>query len=78
MVAVNNQCEVDRKTQEHLDDQLRKLDKETYREDLNAHKSLNYGISYLSMLEIIPPSYTVLSFKFYKTSQWNLEVTLLA
>ncbi len=74
--VVNNQCVLAKETYEHLDEQLKTLDKETYREDLRRHKSLNYGISYLSMLEIIPASYTVNSFKFYKTGKWNLEVTL--
>ncbi len=76
--AVNNQCEKARQTHERLDEQLNTLDKETYREDLRARKSLNYGVSYLSMIEIIPASYTVNSFKIYKTSQWNIEMTLFA
>jgi hypothetical protein len=78
LLAVNDQCELARKTHEQLDEQIIILDKETYREDLMAHKSLNYGVSYLSMLEIIPASYTVDSFKFYKTNQWNIEMTLFA
>ena len=75
---VNNQCELAKQTHERLDEKLKILDKETYREDLKTHKSLNYGISYLSMLEIIPASYTVNSFKFYKTDKWNIEMTLFA
>jgi hypothetical protein len=75
---INNQYEKARQTHERLDEQLKTLDKETYREDLRAHKSLNYGISYLSMLEIIPASYTVNSFKFTKTGQWTIEMTLFS
>jgi len=73
---INNQCELAKQKYEQLDSQLNKLDKETYREDLKVHRPLNYGITYLSMLEIIPASYTVDSFKFYKTDKWNLEMTL--
>ena len=76
--VVNNQCELAKQAQVRLDEQLKILDKETYRDDLRVHKSLNYGISYLSMLEIIPASYTVNSFKFYKTGNWNIEMTLFA
>ena len=76
--VVNNQCEKALQAHERLDDQLKTLDKETYREDLRAHKSLNYGISYLSMLTLIPASYEVNAFKFYRTNKWNLEVTLFA
>lgn len=73
---VKDQCELARQTYEQLDGKLNTLDKETYREDLRLHKSLNYGISYLSMLEIIPASYTVNSFKFCKTNKWNIEMIL--
>jgi len=76
--VVNNQCESARQTHQRLDEELYTLDKETYREDLRVHKSLNYGISYLSMLAIIPASYTVNSFKFFKTGKWNIEMTLFA
>ena len=76
--VVNNQCELAKQTHALLGGRLKTLDQETYREDLMIHKSLNYGVSYLSMLEIIPASYTVNSFKFYKTSQWNIEMTLFA
>lgn len=73
---VNNKVALATQTHEHLDEQLNTLDKETYREDLRVQKSLNYGVSYLSMLEIIPASYTVSLFKFYKTNKWNIEMTL--
>lgn len=76
--AVYHQYELARQTHERLDGQLKILDQETYREDLRLHKSLNYGVSYLSMLGIIPVSYTVNSFKFFKTGRWNIEMTLFA
>jgi len=76
--VVNNQCALAKRTNKCLENRLRILDKETYREDLRRHKFLNYGICYLSMLEIIPASYRVNSFKFCKTSQWNIEMTLFA
>jgi len=76
--VVTHQCELARRTNEQLNDQLNTLDKETYREDLRVNKTLNYGISYLSMLEIIPVSYKVNSFKYHKTDRWTLEMTLFA
>jgi len=75
--VVNNQCQRAREVNESLDKKLRILDKETYRSDLRAHKSLNFGISYLSLLELIPPSYEVNSFKFTKSGRWHLEATLV-
>jgi len=76
--VVNNRYERAQQTHTLLEDQLKTLDKETYRQNLMLHKSLNYGISYLSILAIIPASYTVNAFKFYKTNQWHIEVTLFA
>lgn len=76
--VLKHQCETAKQAHERLEEKLKKLDQEIYRQDLMAHKSLNYGISYLSMLAIIPASYTVNSFKFYKTDQWHMEMTLFA
>lgn len=74
--GVNNQVELQKQTQARLEDQLKTLDQETYRQDLMLRKSLNYGVSYLSTLNIIPASYTVNAFKFYKTGTWNIEMIL--
>jgi hypothetical protein len=71
-----NQCDVDTQANDQLDKKLTQLDKETYREDLRKNKSLNYGISYLTVLNLIPPSYEVSAFKFIKSGKWNLELTL--
>ena len=63
---------------ERLNSEFGVLEKEIYRADLRLHKSLNYWIAYLSVLNIIPANYMVNAFKFYKTSHWNLELTLFA
>jgi len=76
--AVKNRYTLAKQSNERLNEQLKIFDKETYREDLKVRKSLNYGISYFSILEIIPSSYTVNSFRFYKTNKWNVEMTLFA
>jgi hypothetical protein len=76
--VVNDQYRSARHAHERLVELVRILDRDTYRADLKAQEYLNYGVSYLALLEIIPTSYTVSTFKFYKTSKWNLELTLLA
>jgi hypothetical protein len=75
---VNDRYQSARHTHERLVELVKILDRDTYRADLKAKKYLNYGVSYLALLETIPTSYTVSAFKFYKTSKWNLELTLLA
>jgi hypothetical protein len=75
---VSNQCDLARQTNERLDRKLSLFDRETYREDLKRHKSLNYGMSYLAVLDLIPPGYEVHSFKFIKSNHWNLELSLSA
>ena len=73
---VSKQCDLANQIHAQLEEKIKVLDKETYHEALKTRKTLNYGITYLSILEIIPSSYTVNSFKFYKTDKWNLEMTL--
>jgi hypothetical protein len=73
---INSQSDIDKQANEQLDKRLTLLDRQTYREDLKLHKSLNYGISYLKVLDLIPPSYEVTSFKFIKFGKWSLELTL--
>jgi len=63
---------------ERLVEQLRLIDRQTYREDIRRHKILNYGVAYLSVIDLIPPSYEIDSFKFIKSNHWDLEMTLLA
>ncbi len=75
---ISKQCDWDRQVNEQLDEKLRLLDRETYREDLRNHKSLNYGIAYLAVIDLIPASYEVDSFKFIKSDNWNLELSLSA
>ena len=73
---ISNQCDLAQEANQRLDEKLTQLDKETYREDLRLRKSLSYGIAYLRVLDLIPSSYLVDSFKFIKTNRWNLELTL--
>ena len=60
----------------HLDEELKSLDRDTYRVDLRKQKFLNYGIFYLSVLDSIPPCYEITSFKFARANRWNLEMML--
>lgn len=75
--AAKNQCDLAMRSQGFLEKKLIELDRETYRVDLMHRKSLNYGISYLSILELIPASYKIVSFKFYRSNRWNIEITLI-
>jgi len=75
---VNDQYHLIKFAHLRLDEQIRTLDKGIYRSDLSSHKSLNYGISYLEVLEAIPVNYLIKTFKFYKTNKWRLEITLLS
>jgi len=63
---------------EQLNEQLTLIDRATYREDLKRHKSLNFGVSYLAILDQVPSSYAVDSFKFTRSGRWNFEMSLLA
>jgi len=78
LALVNNKFDSVKQNNERLDGELNLLDRETYREDLRKYKSLNYGISYLSVLDLIPASYKIDTFKFIKSDNWNLEVSLFA
>jgi len=73
---LSSQGGIDKQVNEQLNKRLTLLDKETYREDLRLQKSLNYGISYLKVIDLIPPSYEINSFKFLKSGRWDLELTL--
>jgi len=73
---VSNQCDQAQEASQRLEEKLTQLDKETYREDLRLRKSLSFGIAYLRVLDLIPSSYLVDSFKFIKSNRWNLELTL--
>ena len=56
-----------------LEEQLTDLDSKTYREDLKQQKSLNYATPYLKVLNTLPISYEIQSFRFFQTDHWNLE-----
>jgi len=56
--------------------QLRLIDKEAYREDLKRNKSLNYGLTYLKILDLVPASYEISSFKFERSNQWSIAASL--
>lgn len=73
---LNSQRDIDKQANDVLDQRLTLLDKQTYREDLKLEKRLNYGISYLRVVDLIPDSYEVISFKFSKSNNWNLDLTL--
>ena len=64
-----------RLNQDHqiLEKKLADLDTKTYREDLRRQKFLNYATPYLKILNILPSSYDVYSFRFYQTDHWMLE-----
>ena len=59
------------------DRELKILDQEAYRQDLQTRKNINFGICYLKATDLIPESYALDSFKFYKTDKWKLEMTVL-
>ena len=58
---------------QNLESKLALLDIKTYREDLKHQKFLNYAIPYLKVLNILPLSYEILSFRYYQTDHWKLE-----
>jgi len=76
MNMVKNKYRQAQQINEQLESETLKLDQETYRVDLKSHQTLNYGITYLSMLNIIPSSYVVQSFKFQKIDHWTIEMIL--
>jgi len=56
-----------------LERKLLELDINTYREDLKQQKYLNYATPYLEILNILPLSYEIYSFRYYQTGHCNLE-----
>jgi hypothetical protein len=78
MGLVRHHYDLAAQTNAQLAQELTLLDRETYRTDLKSRKILNYGISYLTVLGLIPASYAVDAFKFIKLDHWNLEVSLFA
>jgi len=74
--AMNGKYVKARQVYEMLDEQLYRLDQRTYREDLRLSRPVNFGVAYLELSGIIPTSYTVNSFRIYKTDRWNMEMTL--
>jgi hypothetical protein len=61
-----------------LEEKLADLDLKTYREDLKQQKFLNYANPYLEILNILPLSYEIHSFRYYQTDHWNLEVYIFS
>jgi hypothetical protein len=74
--SVGNQYNSALQANERLNEKLSLLDRQTYREDLKKQKYLNYGISYLTVLDLIPAGYGVDSFRFVKSGNWKLELSL--
>ena len=73
---IRERLSVARLAARQLDERLRILDRETYREDLKRHKVFNYGISYLALRDLIPSGWQVDSFKFTRLDRWNVELYL--
>jgi len=73
-----SQCEQLHEDNRQLEQHLSRLDRQTYREDLKQQKRLNYAVAYLSVLNLIPPDYEVVSFKFIKSKHehWQLDLVL--
>jgi hypothetical protein len=57
---------------------LADLDIRTYREDLKQQKFINYGVPYLKILNVLPLSYEIYSFRYYQTDHWNLEAYIFS
>ena len=76
-MQANNSFLLAQDQNQRLNGEFNELSRETYRADLKAQKTLNYGMTYLSILNDIPASYLVNAFRFYKTDTWNIEMTLL-
>ena len=78
LIAANNQLLVAQQEQDRLGAEQAKIDQETYRSDLKVHSTLNFGIVYQSIVDDIPASYQVQSFKFTKNDNWSIEMTLVS
>ena len=78
LIAANNQLLVAQQEQDRLGAEQAKIDQETYRSDLKVHSTLNFGIVYQSIVDDIPASYKVQSFKFTKNDNWSIEMTLVS
>jgi len=61
-----------------LENKLFDLDQSTYREDLKKQKYINYAYCYLELLNTLPLSYTIDSFRYYPAGRWRLEAYILA
>jgi len=61
-----------------LERKLADLDLKTYREDLKQQKFINYATPYLEILNILPLSYEIYSFRYYQTNHWNLEAYIFS
>lgn len=68
---------VDRQNQV-LESRLADLDMKTYREDLKQKKFINYANPYLKILNILPPTYDIYSFRYYQTDRWNFEAYIFS
>jgi hypothetical protein len=61
-----------------LEDKLTDLDIKTYREDLKRQKFINYATYYLKILNILPLSYEIHSFRYYQKGHWKFEAYLIS
>ena len=61
-----------------LERKLADLDLKTYREDLKQQKFINYATPYFEILNILPLSYEIYSFRYYQTDHWNFEAYIFS
>jgi hypothetical protein len=61
-----------------LADNLASLDIKVYREDLRQKNSLNYAIPYFQILNTLPLSYEIHSFRYSQAGHWNLEAYIFS
>jgi len=61
-----------------LEIKLADLDLKTYREDLKQQKFINYATPYFEILNILPLSYEIYSFRYYQTDHWNFEAYIFS
>ena len=63
---------------EALEQKLADLDLKTYREDLKQQKFINFATPYLEILNILPSSYEIYSFRYFQTDRWTLEAYIFS
>jgi hypothetical protein len=78
LTLASHEFEAIKQQNQILVNKLAGLDIRTYREDLKQQKLINYASPYLNILNILPLSYEITTFKYFQTDHWNLEVYILS